>query len=213
MNDNAGDGVVLDTTGNHNGETISTDTSVMSTTSGKIGRALVFTGDADIISIPDDDDFHFGAGDFTINFWFKANELKGESLIFSKSTPSSSFSAVQFGFDTTAYYLYQSYTGSAWNQAVNSIGVATLKVWTMLTIMKNSTNMKIYQDGELVRTISVGGNDLYWDNGEPITLGNMIYDEGTTQRMTHGVLDDVRIYNRALDTDEIAELLTGTEGE
>src|SRR3990167_1626483 len=35
------------------------------------GASILFDGTGDYLSIPDSDDFHFGTGDFTIEFWIR----------------------------------------------------------------------------------------------------------------------------------------------
>jgi len=42
----------------------------------------------------------------------------------------------------------------------------------------------------------------------PVAIGASVYDTGGTQNEWHGLLDDVRVYNRALSQDELAALAT-----
>lgn len=42
----------------------------------------------------------------------------------------------------------------------------------------------------------------------PVAIGASVTDTGTTQNEWHGMLDDVRVYNRALSPDELAALAT-----
>jgi RHS repeat-associated protein len=42
------------------------------------GASGLFDGDSDYLSIPDSDDWNFGAGDFTIDFWVRFNNLPAE---------------------------------------------------------------------------------------------------------------------------------------
>ena len=43
--------------------------------SGHFGDAMYFDGSADYLTIPDSDDWNFGSGDFTIDFWLNFSTM------------------------------------------------------------------------------------------------------------------------------------------
>jgi hypothetical protein len=56
-------------------------------------------------------------------------------------------------------------------------------------------------DGDLKRTISISGTPLLMQSGESMRIGDTGYSE-----WMNGLIDEVRIYNRALSAAEIAWL-------
>jgi Tfp pilus assembly protein PilV len=82
-------------------------------------------------------------------------------------------------------------------------GTMSLNEWTHLAFTYDGTNLRIYRNGSEIASFNVTGPVLASDL--PVVLGNL----NTTQdRYLNGVLDDVRIYNRALSPGQIAILAT-----
>ena len=85
-------------------------------------------------------------------------------------------------------------------------------VWHMITGTVEGDQIKFYVDGVLIdeRTLT---HPFVYSNSDPLTLG-MHYYGGVPSYWAYpllGVLDDVRIYNRALSASEIAALYNYSE--
>jgi len=82
-------------------------------------------------------------------------------------------------------------------------GDLKLGVWTHVVAVYDGKLMKLYKDGRLVGSIAKTGiidtnaNVSVWIGDNPPEVGS---------RPWNGLLDDVRIYNRALAESEISEL-------
>lgn len=169
---------VSDSTGNgNNGFFAGTPT----WTTGPLGGAVEFDGSGEFISIPNPIQI---AGDWTFTAWVKAGDSGATSML--------------AGGDTSALKLEQ------WNNTgqigFTEFGVADysfnysapLGQWVHLAFVKTDGGIQLYANGDLVDTnpnvISLDLNSL--GGGDPLT----------------GILDDVRVYDGALDSQEITAL-------
>jgi hypothetical protein len=73
--------------------------------------------------------------------------------------------------------------------------------WHLITGTYNGARMCNYLDGVMVGCQAASGNIT--DGGESITLGNTVQADNSTM---NGLLDDLRIYNRALSATEVRQL-------
>jgi hypothetical protein len=65
--------------------------------------------------------------------------------------------------------------------------------------------IQIYVDGQLQAAAANNTQHINTSDSERVYLG--VLDTGTLQNYFRGLLDDVRIYNRALTAEEIAALI------
>jgi hypothetical protein len=103
------------------------------------------------------------------------------------------------------------YTGEG-NDASTTNAVVTTNVWHHLVITKYQTNVLFYTDGSLA-----GSLPRYTQPGQNVTSQQLnIGWNGTTYwhsgEHLYGVLDDVRIYNRALSASEVQQLYVYESG-
>ena len=84
--------------------------------------------------------------------------------------------------------------------------------WHFLVGSYDGSMLSFYLDSQLVNSVSYTGG-LNTDNGKPLVIGQKNYlpkPDGADCPFT-GVIDDVRIYNRALSAAEVLELYTVPE--
>ena len=96
-------------------------------------------------------------------------------------------------------------TGTTWEGTHIDVRVDSA-VWHHFAYMydENEKSIKVYLDQELVDSIAVSG---YSDvPTTPTYIGARPYWNGPTVFFFHGKIDDIRIYNRSLSTDEIDAL-------
>jgi len=121
----------------------------MSTANYKFGvSAALFDGSGDYLSIPDNDDFYFGTGDFTVDLWisFSTYSSTGRYCLFSQNTDTYSnylifeivnsrlaLSCLVGGVSTVSYYTL----ALTW-----SIGV-----WYHVAIVRSGNSLKLYING------------------------------------------------------------------
>ncbi|MEE9336829.1 MAG: DUF4347 domain-containing protein, partial [Methylococcaceae bacterium] len=151
-----------------------------------------------------------GLNEGTISAWIKTTDTT-ESTIFGLSDKNDSLSLIKFGIELDGRLKWLNY-----NDTVNDVvGYSTQTVndglWHHVAITVNSSGNTLYIDGKVANaTYSVGStttqsffNDI--TNIDKIDIGHSVRDS-TIDGFFDGQLDDVRVYNRALTTSDIANL-------
>ncbi len=195
-----------DESGNENHGTVSG----ASLTEDRFGQeqSAYYFDENDAIRVPHSPSINFNASQdsYSVNFWVKAQpaspSLAGGVLIAKDGTPGYPFK-IQSHFNETyfvnaAVYDYDNTIGSGvrledfWDDQ-----------WHQITFVVDhpSDLISIYLDKELIEqtlnnTISAGHNT--WD----LTIGN----GWAGDKPFHGYLDDIRLYNRSLEEEEITSL-------
>lgn len=99
-------------------------------------------------------------------------------------------------------------TGGVYHSTVISPNAVSAGVWTLVTGVYDGSSMKLYVNGALVYSEAASGaiatNSLAWNIGSINTC-----NPGAN---FNGLLDDARIYNRALSTAEVSALYGTYEG-
>lgn len=122
----------------------------ISTTQSKFGGASgYFDGTGDGLTTPDTDDWHFGSGDFTIDFWMyptaapTANHcLFGQNI--SLQCP------IQFWFQTDRVLkIYLSFDNVNWLGGTHSFATSalTLNTWTHIAFVRTGNDFKLFVNG------------------------------------------------------------------
>ena len=181
---------LTDRTGNgHNGAILGADW----TTQGHSGRALSFDGGTDMVTVPDHASLDL-TNAFTIESWVKPDSLNDWRMVLLKEAPPS----------TLAYGLYASSNGarqpSAWTQGGVVLGPGSTSVgaWTHLATTYENGTMRLYVNGQLVASNS--SVPASQPSSGPLRIGGTSIWASET---FDGLIDDVRIYGRALSAAEI----------
>jgi len=206
MNDNAASAIVLDSTGNNNGtlsDGVSNVTSDHDVT-GIVNGALSFDGSNDRIALPYNG-WSITAG--TVSLWLKPDSSQG--LVGNGVEP--------FWHYNSGNRLYiglkQSNIGYTTNYIIGVSGGAIQTtnvnwendVWQHIVLTYDSGTATIYKNaGEQSQTVSYTNSGITW--GTPYIGG---IDAG---RYFKGLIDDVRVYDRALNIGEIIELYNSGAG-
>jgi hypothetical protein len=144
---------------------------------------------------------------FTVSFWLKPMSSKAGQRIF------------DFGYDNSHYIALLSYNTSSRirlvlkngddEQVLDCPDRLSLLKWRYITVAMESSHASIYIDGQLVAS----NPDMQISASEIPTIVNYIgrSQAGTDPSFT-GYLDDLRIYNYALSSDEAAQLYNEASG-
>jgi hypothetical protein len=193
--DSSGDGNTGTLT---NGPTISTD--VPSGMAFADGRSLSFDGTNDFVSTPLTADF--GTGNFTVSTWAKISVPSKFQYFVAKDNGTSR--SWGLAVSATATNKVQWFSLVTLNAPVTSVTNLAANTWTHILVTRSGTAMSLYLNGVLEATGTDSSN---------YNLSNAIYlgarELNGDQAPTGGLLDDVRIYNRALVPWEIADLAAG----
>lgn len=155
------------------------------------GSSLFLDGNSDYVTVPDSDDWSFGTGDFTIDFWIKFNALDKTQIFIGQyvdanntwycQISSGNLLAIIFitGGTQKGYY----YTTSAPGFVVNT--------WYHVAFTRNGGNCYMHVDGislPLSVNVAFDTNDV-GNVASPLYIGTY----NTTNFFTDGWIDEVRI--------------------
>ncbi len=171
-------------------------------TEGKIDGAAEFNGTTGRIDVGP---VEVNPNALTISFWMKADDFdQVEGRFISKAS----------GVNSTEHYWMVSTINSTrlrFRLQTTNGGTTTLvspsllatNTWYLVTATYDQSVMSIYLDCNLVASVAKGGT-IVNNSSVPATIGNQPIGAG--ERPFDGLLDEVRIYDRALDANEICEL-------
>lgn len=142
---------------------------------------------------------------FTISLWVKPNSAAGTiGLIGSRSPSDASFDLkLQNGNQIHA----DIGTGSSWiTTAADATFPYSTGTWYHIVYVVTTTGYSIYANGKLLATGSFASTTpLLYNSTHTLNVG---YTSCCSEYF-NGVIDDVRIYNRALNTSEVQQLYQG----
>lgn len=198
------DGNASDMSGNGNdgtvfGATLSTDRH------GQNEKAYYYDGINDWIEVNDHESFNFESHDpFSISVWVKASQLKSRfsprSVIEKWSGPQGYpfvIRAYEYGGSKTL--AFARYDG---NQNPHALveDDSLLNAYGQVIAVSNGNEMKIYFNGSLKDSIT-------FELGDTQNSSNLFFGKrGSNDEFFNGYIDDVRLYNRALNSDETKAL-------
>lgn len=145
----------------------------------KFGTTSIYFDDSgDYLTVPTSDDFDFGTGDFTIDFWFRQNVSFGSDGIFSLRQDSSNLLHV-YAFFGTLYVV------------VNGTSISTSfswDTWYHLAIVRNGNTVTVYLSGTSFGSKDVTGISFN-DNDSGLWIGTYL----STSNEFAGYVDELRI--------------------
>jgi hypothetical protein len=178
-----------DASGSSNNGTISGAT----WTAGRFGQALSFDGVNDMVSVADSASLDLSTG-MTLQVWLQPRALGGYTTAILKERPS--------------HLAYALYANTDTDRASAEVAVATnldtrstlqlpLNTWSHVAATYDGAALRLYVNGVLASTRAVTGGIT--QSANPLRIGgNNIWGE-----FFNGLIDEVRIYNRALTAQEI----------
>jgi len=179
---------------------------------GKFGRALSFDG-GDSLSVPDGAATKLDlTNGMTIEAWVNPSSMNGwESVIYKErggagtGLLSYALYAHDGGTSTPSAGYVRTSSGGP-DRGVQGTARLPLNTWSHIAVTYSSapapagSSLRIYVNGVLVRTVT-GGNQNILAGTQPLRIGN---SNASVSEGFNGLIDEVRIYNRALSATEIA---------
>ena len=174
-------------------------------TTGKFGQALDFDGSDDHLDVGT---FDVSGDELTIEAWFKPDDFSGgpndDPRIIAKGSDATEDNIYwSLGMDnqdaTTARLRFRLKTGGTTTTfTTNTITVNTAEGWIHAVAVYNGSQMALYKNGAFLEsTVKTGSistsSDQVWIGDAPAT-GDEAFD---------GLIDEVRVYSRALSPEEI----------
>ena len=148
--------------------------------------------------VPDADNLDFGTGDFSLECWAKYSFLhqgSGWNVILSNGSMSSGGSGFNLGTNSDEFAIRLN-DGSSETEYIGSN--LTEGQWYHIVITRDGTSLKTYLDtSESTHTIAA----IDVTTSQDIRIGR----DTNSDRYYQDLIDDVRIYNRALSSEEISQ--------
>jgi len=170
---------------------------------GKFGKALSFDGVDDYVDIP----YNFGQpNELTIELWFKTTEASWDTIFGQTNIqPPSAASAYisVFAIKDTGVLRAELWTGS--RQEISTSFSVRDGNWHHAVMVGNVNIQSLYVDGQLIGSRNGTISQDWWLYS---FIGTGFDDTGRgfpaqTWHYFNGLIDEVRIYNRALSEEEI----------
>lgn len=194
------DGDAKDSAGTHHG----TPSGSPGYVAGKVGQALNMTADMQYVTVPYTADL--GMNTFTVTAWVNVSDVAYYRGIIGTRFNSDN----TFDLKVEATRVHGDIgNGTAWLNT--SVDITTAQggfigtgVWRHITYVLDdaSDTVKMYLDGALASTATFSGTSLLMKAGQELRIG---VSSGT--EYMHGMIDDLRLYNRALSEAEVAGLV------
>jgi hypothetical protein len=181
---------VTDISGTGNTGTISGATW---TAAGRFGQALSFDGVNDLVSVNDANSLDLTNG-LTLEAWINPTALSGWQSVILKPTTNS----LSYGLYANGSLPRPSLTlGIGSDIDTPGVSPLPLNTWTHLAATFDGTTARLYINGVLITSKSAAGNLPV--STRPVGIGgNSLWGE-----YVKGTIDEVRIYNRPLNVEEI----------
>ena len=168
------------------------DNAQIDTAQSKFGGASgLFDGTGDYLTVPDSDDWNFGTGDFTIDFWVRTITLTlNQNIIGQRTTADTENLWFIRILPTTGKLRFIGRYGNVDHAYIETVPGLSINTWYHIAVVRASGTCKIYIDG--VNDDTVTSNDASnWPNVSTNLSIGIAYNsffEGLS-----GWLDEVRI--------------------
>jgi hypothetical protein len=192
------------------------------TSNGVSGGAYIFDGSNDYMRIQDDPSLG-GDGtwsEITIEFWIKPFTNHYGAIVMAKKEPQLSVGSYIIGFESdsslysanTLFFGINSTFDNKWHKTSSSSTVLQVGEWHhVVCVYKSGSGLSIYINGtkqlSMPLTGNIASNPGISVNGAPLFIG---YDGGSDyqnprMRWLNAILDEVRIYPKALSQSQILQ--------
>ncbi|MGC1943643.1 MAG: IPT/TIG domain-containing protein, partial [Candidatus Acidiferrales bacterium] len=187
-----------DSSGNNNNGTLSGG---VTWTTGQVGNAISFNGSSGNVTVNDSTSLDF-AGSFTLSGWVKPATVTGTQTVLIKETTTGGCAyfwqivngQIDSGFNN----------GSACVEHVATTATLTAGTWYYIavTLDHSSNTYNTYLNGSLIASTTETGASV--PNSQSLMMGQSGNAAGGFERY-NGVLDEVKIYSRALSLSEVQQ--------
>ncbi len=167
--------------------------------------------DNDDIVVDDDPTLNFhNTNEFSISVWIKRKDhsLDHNEGIVSKATGGMR-RGYQLGMNKQDEINFKIFDGSNEHRC-DSVNLMTDIEWHHVVAIWYGNKLSLYLDSKLDNSVTLSNVNLV-DDYKPLEIGNH-YGYSDDKDRFYGIIDEVRIYNRALDENEIQELYTNPAG-
>ena len=194
---------VTDSAGSHHGTLYNMTDSAW--VAGKEGNALDFGGDSsgDYVAVADSPELDL-TNQLTLSAWVNGDVFGDWDGIISKGT-----SGISYGMDVQAngsvsFTANHSISGGVGSGDWYSNTKLSTGQWHHIAVTYDETAIRFYIDGQLDSNV-VNTNLTFANSNQALILGK----DFSANNILNGRIDDARVYNRALSSEEITQLIQG----
>ncbi len=167
---------------------------------------LLLDGVNDYIEFHGDVNNYFGTTDFTLSYYFKAEQyMIFQQSLFSKRGDCTEYNMLDFLLDLNKKEI-KTYVHETPHKYYGTLSPPILESgWHHIALVREGLKASTYINGQLQReAYRCNGIDL--SNDALLSFSNSPCVQSGRVRRFRGVLDEVRVYNRALSKEEIEQL-------
>lgn len=172
---------------------------------GVMGNALEFDGGDDFIQFLGSFDILFSE-DFTLSFYMQSLSTGGIVDIISKKESCTPDSSITVRFEPAVRAVRAELSQDINAMAESRADISPDQCWHHIAWVRSGTNLVMFYDGEAVEIVQMGQSIDATNNGIFSIANSPCLANGELRFA--GAMDELRLYNRALSTGEIAELFT-----
>lgn len=186
-----------------NGQTTTTDSSQYARTVTRAGNAQLSTaqvkfgsasslydGTGDYWTVPDDPDWDFGSGPFTVDWWEYRTVTTSACPVFCRGSVSSN--PLMCGYSNTTNILAYAFTSAPWDLlSAFNLGTIATSSWTHFALSRSGNDFYGFKNG--TQTSTTSSSAAIANDTETPSIGAEI---GTAGAYT-GYLDELRVSNVA----------------
>jgi hypothetical protein len=206
---NWGTNTMTDRSGNGNTGTMTNMSTTTSPTDGKIGQAFNFDGVNDIVKVSSNPALE-GLSALTISLWMKTPVIgaavPGRRIVSKSNGATADNYAITYGGSANDENIRFRVTTAGGQQNFDTTTNVVLNKWIHVVGVYNGTDLRVYMDGVLDVTTPVAQTGTITDDDRELSFGDHADDGDVSNRNYEGLLDEVRIYNRALSATEVKQL-------
>lgn len=175
-------------------------------------NAAIFNGTSSKIPVYGLASFNFLP--VTLSVWVNGVPITGgDTGIICKYAVSSVNGYALFSYGDRVRSWYFGGSGSVYGINQGIYGLNTLNGnWHQIVVTYDFSGGVIYVDGAPVDSLAWSGSPAASTSTMPVIIGDYASADGTDNRFFNGSLDDIRIYNRALSSSEVAQLYASESG-
>jgi type II secretory pathway pseudopilin PulG len=181
-----------DASGNANTGTLTNSPTWQSGTSCKAGGCLLFSETGKYVSFPYQSSLKLGDTG-TLSLWFYPNSLAASThnlISYGGSNYSAGYLMSQFGSNLYVYWM----SGSPLATLSSFFSVGS---WSHIAVVNDSGSLSVYKNGTLAGTATSSGSIA---NSYATYIGG---DPNNATWTPSGIIDEIRVYDRALSASEI----------
>jgi hypothetical protein len=167
---------------------------------GKIGSALDFDGNGDYIDCGNDPIFNI-TKEITLAIWVNANDIGNGQHNCWMGKGDNTYAIKHQSGNNLEFFIYD----GTWHSTNYTTNINSLNgEWHHMAGTYDGSELKFYLDGEMV--LSTVYASTIGTSSDDVTLAE---NSQATGRYFDGMLDDARIYNKALPADDIKSIMMG----